>query len=225
MNIEGLGSETIDLFVETKLLNDIADIYSLKKEDIMQLDRFGEKSAANIIQGIDDSRKVPFERVLFAIGIRYVGDTVARKLARHFHSIDGIINAGFDHLTEAPEVGQKIAQSVLDFFSKEKNHEVIRRLKAAGVQMEISEDNQLKKLSDRLAGLTIVITGTFVQHSRDEYKKMIEENGGKNGSGITKKTSFLFAGADAGPSKLDKAAELGVKLINEEEFLSMISGT
>ncbi len=224
MNIEGLGSETIDLFVESGLLKDIADIYSLRKEDIMQLERFGEKSASNIIQGIEDSLKIPFERVLFAIGIRYVGDTVARKLARHFHTIEAIMAAGFEQLIEAPEVGQKIAQSVIDFFNKDKNRNVVSRLKSAGLQMTVSEENQLKKVSEKLSGLTIVISGTFEKHSRDEYKRMIEENGGKNGSGITKKTSYLLAGADAGPSKLEKAAGLGVKLINEEEFLALISG-
>ncbi len=224
MNIEGLGSETIDLFVESGLLKDIADIYSLRKEDIMQLERFGEKSASNIIQGIEDSLKIPFERVLFAIGIRYVGDTVARKLARHFHTIEAIMAAGFEQLIEAPEVGQKIAQSVIDFFNKDKNRNVVSRLKSAGLQMTVSEENQLKKVSEKLSGLTIVISGTFEKHSRDEYKRMIEEHGGKNGSGITKKTSYLLAGADAGPSKLEKAAGLGVKLINEEEFLALISG-
>ena len=222
MNIEGLGSETIDLFVEKKLLTNVADIYELQQEEIMKLDRFGEKSASNIIQGIKDSLNVPFERVLFAIGIRYVGDTVAKKLSRHFQTMDVIMNASLEQLMEAPEVGQKIAASIIDFFSKPDNVDLILRLKEKGVQFSISEEHQLRKVSESLNGLTIVITGTFEQHSRDDYKKMIEANGGKSGSGITKKTSYLLAGKDAGPSKLEKATELGVKLLSEEEFLKMI---
>lgn len=224
MNIEGLGSETIDVFVKNGLLSNIADIYELKREKMLQIDRFGEKSVSNILQGIEESKNVPFERVLFAIGIRYVGDTVARKLARHFQRIDAIMSASETELVQAPEVGQKIASSVIDFFKEHKNRTIIDRLKLAGLQFEVSIEHQLKKVSDRLNGLTIVVSGTFHKHSRDEYKKMIEENGGKNGSGISKKTSYLMLGDDAGPSKLEKARELGVKMINEDEFLSMIAG-
>jgi DNA ligase (NAD+) len=222
MNIEGLGSETIDLFVVRGLLKNIADIYDLHKNDIMLLDRFGEKSASNIIEGIAASKQVPFERVLFAIGIRFVGDTVARKLARHFHTIDALMAASQEQLIEAPEVGQKIAASIQEFFAEEKNREIIHRLKNHGLQFEIAEEHQLKKVSEKLKGLTIVISGTFHQHSRDEYKKIVEENGGKNGSGITKKTSYLLSGDDSGPSKLQKAEELGVKVISEADFLAIL---
>ena len=222
MNIEGLGTETIDVFVKGNLLKDAADIYDLNREQMLRIERFGEKSVSNILNGIEESKKVPFERVLFAIGIRYVGDTVARKLAYHFHKIDAIMSATENELLEAPEVGQKIAASVLDFFGEEKNRTLIHRLKKAGLQFEISEENQLKKVSDRLNGLTIVISGTFLKHSRDDYKKMIEEHGGKNGSGISKKTHYLLLGDDAGPSKLEKAKELGVKMITEDEFLTLI---
>ena len=223
MNIEGLGTETIDLFVEKNLIKDIADIYELRKEDILQLDRFGEKSAANILDGIASSKKVSFERVLFALGIRYVGDTVARKLARHFLNIDQLISASAEKLMEAPEVGEKIAGSILEYFANPKNVALISRLRKQGLQFEILESEMPKRISDKLKGLTLVITGTFVQHSREDYKRMIEENGGKNGSGVTKKTSYLVAGSESGPSKLDKAGELGVKVIDEQALLDLLS--
>lgn len=222
MNIEGLGAETIDLFVEKGLLKNVADIYALNSDDIIKLDRFKEKSAGNIIEGINKSKSVPFDRVLFAIGIRYVGDTVAKKLARHFLSIDALMHAGIDQLMEAPEVGEKIATSVKDFFKDHRNMELIHRLKKAGLQFEIVAEEQTAKISEILKGMTVVITGTFEKHSREDYKRIIEENAGKVGSGVTKKTSILLAGNDCGPSKLEKAKELNVRIMNEEDFVSFL---
>ena len=223
MNIDGFGTETIDLFVEKKLISNIADIYQLKKEDILSLDRFADRSASNLLDALEASKKVSFEKVLFAIGIRFVGDTVAKKLARHFGSIDALMAADPTQLMEAPEVGQVIAASILDFFKDPINQMMIESLRSNGLQFQLSPEDMLVKVSDKLKGISIVISGTFEKHSRDEYKQIIEENGGKNASGVTRKTNFLFAGADAGPSKLDKAKEYGVKIIDEEEFLKMIN--
>lgn len=223
MNIEGFGIETIELFVEKGLLKDVADIYSLKKEDILTLDRFADKSASNLIEAVEASKKVSFEKVLFAIGIRFVGDTVARKLARHFGSVESLMNADATQLMEAPEVGQVIAASIIDFFKDPPNRKMIEILKQKGVQFELSPENMPLKVSEKLKGVSIVISGTFEHHSRDEYKKMIEENGGKNASGVTRKTNFLLAGEDAGPSKLEKANEYNVEIINEGQFLRMLS--
>jgi DNA ligase (NAD+) len=222
MNIDGLGSETVDLLVDKGLVRDIADLYSLKKSDLLALERFAEKSATNLIQGIEDSRSVPFERVLFAIGIRFVGDTVARKLARHFLSMESLIQADKAALLEAPEVGEKIADSIQAFFADPMRKKLVDRLQEAGLCMAIDPGEAPKRVSDRLAGKVLVITGTFEQHSRDEYKQIIEEHGGKNGSGVTGKTDYLIAGKDCGPSKLDKAAKLGVKVISEVQFLDLV---
>ncbi len=222
MNIDGFGTETIDLFVEKKLINNIADIYQLKKEDILLLERFADKSASNLLEALETSKKVSFEKVLFAIGIRFVGDTVAKKLARHFGSIDALMAADATQLMEAPEVGQVIAASILDFFKDPINQMMIESLKSNGLQFQLSPEDMPVKVSDKLKGISIVISGTFEKHSRDEYKQIIEENGGKNASGVTRKTNYLFAGADAGPSKLDKAKEYGVKIIDEEKFIAMI---
>jgi DNA ligase (NAD+) len=223
MNIDGLGSETIELFFNKGLLYNIADIYSLKKENIIDLDRFGEKSAANIIEGIEKSKEIPFERVLYAIGIRFVGDTVARKLARHFGSFDAIKNATEEALMQAPEVGEKIAQSVRTFFQNPTKIALIERLRKAGLQLELKEGTIPAKLGEQLTGMTLVVTGTFVKHSRDELKQMIEQYGGKNGSSVSKKTTYLVAGNESGPSKLEKANELGVKILDEEGFLALIN--
>ena len=223
MNLEGLGSETIDLFVEKGIIKNIADIYSIDKDSILQLDRFGEKSAQNIMDGIEKSKEVPFEKVLFAIGIRYVGDTVARKLARHFKSIDAIRNATIEQLTDAPEVGSVIARSVIDFFSKPSNQQLIDRLINVELQFELKADALPITLGDQLTGKTVVVTGTFERHSRDELKQLIEQHGGKNGSSVSKKTNYLLAGSDSGPSKTDKARELGVQVISESDFESIIS--
>jgi DNA ligase (NAD+) len=224
MNLEGLGAETIDLFVEKGIIHNISDIYSINKDNILQLDRFGEKSAQNIMDGIKKSKEVPFEKVLFAIGIRYVGDTVARKLARHFKSIDAIRNASLEQLTEAPEVGAVIANSVIDFFSKPSNQDLIERLKSAGLQFELKADALPISLGNQLEGKIVVVTGTFERHSRDELKQLIEQHGGKNGSSVSKKTTYLLAGSDSGPSKTDKARDLGVQVISESDFETIISG-
>lgn len=222
MNIDGFGTETIDLFVEKGLINDIADIYRLKKQDILSLERFADKSAGNIIDAVEASKKMSFEKVLFAIGIRFVGDTVAKKLARHFGSIDALIAADATQLMEAPEVGQVIAASIIDFFADPVNRKMIESLRSHGLQFQLSAEDMPVKVSEKLKGISIVISGTFEKHSRDKYKQIIEENGGKNASGVTRKTSFLLAGADAGPSKLEKANEYGVKIIDENQFLEML---
>lgn len=224
MNLEGLGAETVDVFVERGLIHNISDIYSINKDSILQLDRFGEKSAQNIMDGIEKSKEVPFEKVLFAIGIRYVGDTVARKLARHFKSIEAISKATIEQLTEAPEVGSVIAGSVIDFFSKPSNINLINRLKQAGLQFELKAGALPISLGNQFAGKIIVVTGTFERHSRDALKMLIEQHGGKNGSSISKKTTYLLAGNDSGPSKTDKANELGVQVISESDFEAIISG-
>ncbi len=223
MNIDGLGIETIELLYRENIIHTIADIYSIRKEQILNLERMGEKSAVNILDGIEKSKEIPFERVLFAIGIRYVGDTVAKKLARHFGSIDSIIKATSEQLIEAPEIGEKIAWSVRQFFDNPDKLLLINRLKEAGLHFSISEDSANAKLSDKLKGQTIVVTGSFEQYSREELKQMIEQHGGKNGSSVSKKTNYLLVGSDAGPSKTEKASEMGVKVISENEFLELIS--
>lgn len=222
MNIEGLGTETINLLYNKGLLRNIADIYDLKFSDLVNLERMGEKSANNLLNSIEKSKQVPFERVLFALGIRFVGETVAKKLAAHFKSIDALQHATYEELLEVEEIGDKIAQSVIQFFSDPKNLEIIQQLKAAGVQMSVSEENQLLK-GNELEGKSIVISGVFKLHSRDEYKKMIEEHGGKNVSSVSSKTSFILAGDNMGPEKLKKAQQLGIPLIDESTFLAMIN--
>lgn len=220
MNIDGLGPETIDLFYENGLINDVADLYHLKADEIAGLERFAERSAARVIKSIDDSKSVPYDRVIFAIGIRFVGETVAKKLARAFPSIDLLAAAGLQDLVSVDDIGERIAQSVVSFFHDMRNVNLIERLRNAGLQMKMNVDT--KKASDKLKGKTIVISGVFKKHSRDEYKKMIEDNGGKNAGSISSKTSFVLAGDNMGPSKLEKANALGVKIINEEEFLDML---
>lgn len=221
MNIDGLGDETVDLLFRKDLLHNIADIYDLKKEQIMNLDRMGDKSASNLIDGIEKSKQVPFEKVLFAIGIRYVGDTVAKKIAMHFKSMDNIINATYEQLIEAPEVGEKIAQSVISFFKEGKNVQLVKRLEHAGLQMKVDESTN-KIASDKLKGLIIVATGTLKNYKRDEIKEAIESNGGKASGSVSGKTSFVLAGDEPGENKITKAKELNVKIINEEEFIKML---
>ena len=221
MNIDGLGAETVDLLYSVGLIHDAADLYQLRIPHISRLERMGYKSAENIIRSIERSREVPFERVLFAIGIRFVGETVAKKLARAFGSMERLENATFEELIAVDEIGEKIAQSILRFFANEQCRTLIARLKEAGLQMEIVVDETIER-TDRLAGKSIVISGVFVQHSRNEYKAMIEQHGGTNVSSISSKTSFILAGRDMGPAKLEKAQKLGVPIINEEEFLEMI---
>ena len=222
MNIDGLGPETVDLFYSLGLIQNTADLYQLTIEKIKNLDGKGEKSAENIINGIEQSKKVPFERVIFALGIRFVGETVAKKIAKSFTNIDELINASKEELINIDEIGEKIAQSILNFFSNETNRTLIQRLKDAGLTLQRSEEERAD-YTDKLSGLSIVISGVFTHYSRDEYKAMIEKNGGKNVSSISAKTSFILAGENMGPSKLDKANKLGIKIINEEEFLKLIS--
>ena len=221
MNIDGLGSETIDQFYQEGLIHNIADLYSLKAPDIACLERMGKKSAVNIMEGIRASKEVPFERVLFALGIRFVGETTAKTLAKAFRSIDALASASLDDLMQVDEIGARIAQSILQYFADARNREIIERLRDAGVQMQMAEQDGAE-YTDKLAGKSIVISGVFARHSRDEYKEMIERNGGKNVGSISKKTTFILAGENMGPSKLEKAQKLGVPIINEDEFLRML---
>lgn len=221
MNIDGLGPETVDLFYRLGMVRTVADLYHLDELEIASLDRLGEKSARNIIDAVKQSLQVPFERVLFALGIRFVGETVAKKLANAFVSIEALEAASVDDLVGVDEIGPRIAQSVRTYFENEWNRELIERLKEAGVQMKISED-RLSGFTDKLNGATIVISGTFTHHSRDEYKQMIEQHGGKNTGSVSAKTNYLLAGENMGPAKLEKAQKLGVKIISEDDFLQMI---
>jgi DNA ligase (NAD+) len=221
MNIDGLGSETINLLYQNDLLHNIADIYELKIPDLIRLERLGSKSAYNIKDGAEKSREVPFERVVFALGIRFVGETIAKKLAYAFKNIEALEHATLEELVAVEEIGGRIAQSVVQYFSDPTNVEMVNRLKSFGLQMSLS-DEKLQAHGDALAGLSIVISGTFTQHSRDEYKAMIEMNGGKNVGSVSAKTSFILAGENMGPEKLKKAEKLGVKLVDEKTFLSMI---
>lgn len=221
MNIEGLGPETVDQFYQEGLIHNVADLYSLSADDICRLDRMGEKSADNIIQGIARSKEVPYERVLFALGIRFVGETVAKKVAKAFRSIDALAAANLDALIHVDEIGLKIAQSIISYFADEKNRELVERLRSAGLKLKADEED-LSGHTDILQGKSIVISGVFSRHSRDEYKELIEKHGGKNVGSISKKTSFILAGDNMGPSKLEKARSLGIAIIDENEFLSMI---
>ena len=221
MNIDGLGAETVDLLYSVGLIRDAADLYKLRIPDISRLERMGYKSAENIIRSIERSREVPFERVLFAVGIRFVGETVAKKLARAFGSMERIENATFDELIAVDEIGEKIAQSILRFFANDQCRTLVARLKEAGLQMEIVEDESIER-TDKLAGKSIVISGVFTQYSRSEYKAMIEQHGGTNVSSISSKTSFILAGRDMGPAKLEKAQKLGVPIVDEDTFLGML---
>ncbi|MBQ1988090.1 MAG: NAD-dependent DNA ligase LigA [Muribaculaceae bacterium] len=221
MNIDGIGEEVAQLLYTSGLVKNIADLYDLTEEKLMTLDRFKEKSARRIINGIEDSKKVPFERVIFALSIPFVGETTAKVLAGAAHNIDTLMAMNELQLSSIGEIGDKIARSIVDFFSLDFNRTIIERLRLAGVQMEISEE-ELQNKTDKLAGKSIVISGTFAHHSRDEYKKMISQNGGKNVSSISAKTDFVFAGENMGPAKLEKAQKLGIPIINEDEFLKMI---
>ena len=222
MNIDGLGTETIDLFYQAGLINDIADLYTLKAIDICRLEGLGEKSAVSIVHGIEDSKKVPFERVLFAIGIRFVGETVAKILARAFKSMEALENATMEQLTAVNEIGTKIAQSIVSFFADERSRALVNRLKEFGLQMKLAQEEQ-EEGTDLLKDKIIVISGVFNHHSRDEYKALIERHGGKNSGSISAKTSFVLAGENMGPAKREKAQELGVRLVSENEFLEMIN--
>lgn len=222
MNIDGLGPETVDMFYRLGLIKNTADLYQLTADDIKNLDRMGEKSAENIIKGIEASKEVSFERVLFALGIRFVGETVAKKIAKSFNDIDELKNANLEKLINIDEIGEKIAQSILTYFANSLNRELIERLKSTGLQLYRREED-LSGYTDKLAGQSIVISGVFTHHSRDEYKELIEKNGGKNVGSISAKTSFILAGENMGPAKLEKAHKLGIKLMSEDEFLTLIS--
>lgn len=220
MDISG-GSETVEHLFAAGMIHNIADLYTLQWEQVAELERWAEKSAKNLIQSIADSVNIPYPRVLYALGIRFVGETVAKKVAKAFPSIDLLMQATVEQLVEVDEIGERIAQSIVDFFKKEENQDIISKLRQFGIQFESSEsitDQQTNKLND----VTIVISGTFEKHSRDEYKALIDLNGGKNSGSISAKTNYVLAGANMGPAKLEKAQKLGVKILNEEEFLKMI---
>ncbi len=219
MNIDGLGAETVDLLVEKELVKSYVDLYALSFAQIVDLERMADKSADNLINGLAASKDVPFERVLFALGIRFVGETVAKKLAKSFKSIDKIQQANFDELVNVDEIGEKIAISVQQFFLDEKNREVIRRLKEVGLQFEIKEK---EGVTDKFKGVTFVVSGVFNTFSRDEIKEVIEINGGKNASSISSKTDFVLAGENMGPAKLKKASDLGITILSEDEFISKL---
>lgn len=220
MDIDGLGGETVALLFNAGLVTNYADLYELKKEQIIPLERMAEKSAENLIQGIEKSKSIPFERVLYALGIRYVGETVAKKLAKHYKSIDAIANASMMDLILVDEIGDKIAQSVIQFFDNQENRLIIERLKQFGVQLESGAESVL--LSEKLKGKTFVVSGVFELYSRDELKKAIEDNGGKVGSSISAKTDFVIAGDNMGPAKLEKANQLKIAIISEVDFKNMV---
>ena len=222
MNIDGLGEETIDLIYRNGLAKNIADLYTLKLVNLAYLDRLGDKSGRKILASLEKSKSVPFERVLFALGIRYVGETVAKKLASALENIDNIMSATAAELACIDEIGEVIAQSVEEYFKEPANREIVERLRSYGLQMEISKEKAALK-TDKLAGKIIVISGTFEKHSREELKELIELNGGKNSSSISSKTNFILAGANMGPAKEEKANKLGIKMINEDEFLELIN--
>lgn len=221
MDIEGLGAETIDQLFDASLVKNIGDLYDLSEEQLLPLERMAQKSVTNMLEGIQASKQIPFERVLFSLGIRFVGETVAKKLAKAFTNIDALSRAKQEDLVAVDEIGERIALSVIDFFHLESNQQLIDRLKTAGLQFEIPQE-ELDKGSDKLKGLSFVISGVFERHSRDELKAMIELNGGKNPGSVSAKTSFLLAGEGMGPSKRQKAEKLGVKIISESEFEAML---
>lgn len=219
MNIEGLGAETVDQLFENGLLNNAADLYDLTFDKLIVLDRMAEKSVENLLNGLEASKKIPFERVLFAVGIRFVGETVAKKLAKHFKSIDNIKNAKFDELLEAEEIGEKIAISIQQYFLDEGNQSIIERLRESGLQLEVIEK---EAVSDTFNGMSFVVSGVFLSFSRDELKELIESNGGKNVSSISSKTDYVVAGENMGPSKLKKATDLGIKILSEDDFIKLL---
>jgi len=213
--------ETIELLVKEDLITDVSDLYLLRKDQILPLDRMAEKSADNLINSIELSKKIPFERLMFALGIRFVGETVAKKLANYYTTIDNLMSANFEDLVEVEEIGDKISESVVHYFSQEKNRVLIESLKNHNLCFVAKEKE--KNLSSKLEGMAIVVSGVFSVYSRNELKKLIEKHGGKNVSSISKKTTFVLAGENMGPSKKEKAEDLGIALISEEEFINKIS--
>lgn len=222
MDIEGLGGETVALLYNADLVHNYADLYELKKEQVVPLERMADKSAQNLVDGIEKSKEVPFERVLYALGIRYVGETVAKKLAKHYKTIDNLANALLMDLILVDEIGERIAQSVIAFFENEENRRIVERLKGYGVQLEAVATADTS-VSDKLAGKTFVVSGVFEKFSRDDLKKAIEDNGGKVGSSISSKTHYVVAGDNMGPAKLEKANQLGVAIISEDDFIRLVS--
>ena len=222
LDIEGLGQETVALLVNANLIKNYSDLYDLKFDQVVHLDRMADKSANNLLEGIIESKKIPFERVLYGLGIRYVGETVAKKLAKHFESIDNILNTSFDELILVDEIGEKIANSILEFASDDDNIQIINKLKKNGVRFEIDDSD--KNVSSILAGKSFVISGVFSNFSRDELKRFIETNGGKISSSLSSKTSYLVAGANMGPSKKLKAEKLNINIISENELTKLVSG-
>lgn len=222
MNIDGIGEEMAIKLFNANLVHDVADLYYVTFEQLLALDRFQDRLARRIISGIEESKKVPFERVIFALSIPFVGEATAKVLARHLHNIDNLMAAPAEHLATIPEIGNKIAEGIVEFFAVERNRNIVERLRQAGLQMAIS-DEELASRSDKLGGKKIVISGVFTHHSREEYKAMIEQNGGKNVSSISGSTDYVFAGANMGPAKLEKARKLGIPIIDEDQFLAMLS--
>ena len=220
MDIDGLGEETVELLFESGLIRNMADLYDLKAAQLAVLPRLGEKSAENIIRSIETSKQVPFHRVLFALGIRFVGETTAKYLAAHFRSLDAVMNASSEELVQAEEVGPKIAEAIADYFADEDNRRIIERLRSAGLQFEAEAR---ERRSDMLAGKNFVISGVFENHSRDQLKEMIEAHGGKNLAAVSANVDYIIAGRNMGPAKLQKAEKLGIKLISEDEFEEMIA--
>ncbi len=221
MNIN-MGPETVEDLYEAGYIKDTADLYTLEIADLLRLERWADKSARNLMASLEESKQVPFERVLYGLGIRFVGETVAKRLVSAFHSMEQLEQASFEDLTAVDEIGERIARSIIAYFVDERNRTLVNRLKEYGLQMSVPEE-KLANRSEKLKGLSIVISGTFAKHSRDEYKAMIEQHGGKNSGSVSGKTDYILAGDNMGPAKLEKAAKLGVKIINEDEFLNMIA--
>ena len=221
MNIN-MGPETVEDLYEAGYVKDTADLYTLEIADLLRLERWADKSARNLMASLEESKQVPFERVLYGLGIRFVGETVAKRLVSAFHSMEQLEQASFEDLTAVDEIGERIARSIIAYFADERNRTLVNRLKEYGLQMSVAEE-KLANRSEKLKGLSIVISGTFAKHSRDEYKAMIEQHGGKNSGSVSGKTDYILAGDNMGPAKLEKAAKLGVKIINEDEFLNMIA--
>ena len=221
MNIN-MGPETVEDLYEAGYIKDTADLYTLEIADLLRLERWADKSARNLMASLEESKQVPFERVLYGLGIRFVGETVAKRLVSAFHSMEQLEQASFEDLTAVDEIGERIARSIIAYFADERNRTLVNRLKEYGLQMSVAEE-KLANRSEKLKGLSIVISGTFAKHSRDEYKAMIEQHGGKNSGSVSGKTDYILAGDNMGPAKLEKAVKLGVKIINEDEFLNMIA--
>ena len=220
LNIDGLGEETVDLLYENNLVKNVSDLYQLTFDQLLKLDRMAEKSANNLLQGLENSKNIPFERVLFGLGIRFVGETVAKKLAKHFGSVDDLIKASYEELIEVDEIGEKIAYSVIEYFSDIESVKLIDDLKKVGLQFQTTKSQSVEGV---LTGKTVVVSGVFSSFSRDEMKELIEQNGGKSGSSISSKTDFLVAGENMGPSKLKKAVDLEVKILSEDEFVKLLN--